>query len=58
MSGVRAAHCFHAFYELLDGGPSTQAVPRTRGRDMAFVSRWRMQNALMMSRRDRLADRP
>ena len=42
----------------LDGGPSTQAVARAGGREMSFVGRWRIQNALVISRRDRLADRP
>ena len=42
----------------LDGGPSTQAVVHAGGREMALVGRWRIQNALVISRRDRLADRP
>ena len=42
----------------LDGGPSTQAVVQAGGREMALVGRWRIQNALVISRRDRLADRP
>ncbi len=41
----------------LDGGPSTQAVVQAGGRDMALVGRWRIQNALVVSRRARSADR-
>ena len=42
----------------LDGGPSTQAVVQAGGRETALVGRWRIQNALVISRRERLADRP
>ena len=41
----------------LDGGPSTQAVVQAGGREMAFVGRWRIQNALVVTRRARSADR-
>jgi uncharacterized protein YigE (DUF2233 family) len=42
----------------LDGGPSTQAMARIGSQDLSFVGRWRIQNALVLSRRERLADRP
>ena len=41
----------------LDGGPSTQAVVQAGGREMALVGRWRIQNALVVTRRARSADR-
>ena len=41
----------------LDGGPSTQAVVQAGGRDMALVGRWRIQTALVVTRRARSADR-
>ena len=42
----------------LDGGPSTQAMARIGSQELSFVGRWRIQNALVLSRRERLADRP
>jgi uncharacterized protein YigE (DUF2233 family) len=42
----------------LDGGPSTQAMVRAGSREQSFVGRWRIQNALVISRRDRVADGP
>ena len=42
----------------LDGGPSTQAMTRIGSQELALVGRWRIQNALVLSRRERLADRP
>ena len=42
----------------LDGGPSTQAVARIGSQELSLVGRWRIQNALVMARRDRFADRP
>jgi uncharacterized protein YigE (DUF2233 family) len=42
----------------LDGGPSTQAVARIGAQELSLVGRWRIQNALVISRRERLADRP
>jgi len=41
----------------LDGGPSTQAVVQAGGREIALVGRWRIQNALVVTRRARSADR-
>ena len=42
----------------LDGGPSTQAVARIGSQELSLVGRWRIQNALVIARRDRFADRP
>jgi uncharacterized protein YigE (DUF2233 family) len=42
----------------LDGGPSTQAMTRIGSQELSFVGRWRIQNALVLARRERLADRP
>ncbi len=42
----------------LDGGPSTQAVARIGAQELSLVGRWRIQNALVISRRERVADRP
>jgi uncharacterized protein YigE (DUF2233 family) len=42
----------------LDGGPSTQAMARIGSQELSFVGRWRIQNALVLTRRERLADRP
>ena len=41
----------------LDGGPSTQAMARIGSQELSFVGRWRIQNALVLSRRER-ARRP
>ena len=42
----------------LDGGPSTQAMTAPAASELSLVGRWRIQNALVLSRRERLADRP
>jgi uncharacterized protein YigE (DUF2233 family) len=42
----------------LDGGPSTQATTRIGSQELSFEGRWRIQNALVLTRRERLADRP
>jgi uncharacterized protein YigE (DUF2233 family) len=42
----------------LDGGPSTQAMTRIGSQELSFVGRWRIQNALVLTRRERVADRP
>ena len=42
----------------LDGGPSTQAVARIGSQELSLVGRWRIQNALVIARRERFADRP
>ncbi|HZO45428.1 MAG TPA: phosphodiester glycosidase family protein [Xanthobacteraceae bacterium] len=41
----------------LDGGPSSQAAVQAGGREISFVGRWRIQNALVVTRRARSAER-
>ena len=42
----------------LDGGHSTQAMARIGSQELSAVGRWRIQNALVISRREQLGDRP